>query len=753
MTRRATARPAALRRVLGYHFPLLQRIAHYEISRKLGEGNMGVVFAARDERLGRSVAIKLVQGRNAEASARSRLWREARTAAAVNHPNICQIYDIGEHEGEVYIAMEMLEGEPLSDRIARGALPPGNAVAIAGAVLDALAALHRAGVVHRDLKPSNVFLTPHGVKLLDFGLAREMAGADQLTTPGMIVGTPRYMAPEQWSGSAVGPAADLFACGSMLFEMLTGRPAFAGDTMAALCHAVVHDHPPALAGGPDIQSIDRVINRALAKRPQERYPGAAEMARDLRAVPQQMSATLATQPRVRTVTRVIVLPFRLLRADPDIDFLPNSLADAITASLCGLESVVVRSSRLAAEKDVDVVVDGNLLRAGNQLRLTAQLIDAHDGTVIWSKQLQSSASDIFELQDELTARLLESLSVQLSRREQQRMESEAPATARAYELYLRALHVGVDSGSTSSLMTARDLLSECLREDPRFAPALARLGRVHRVIAKYGHGDPDENRRLSQEAFRKAMEVNPDLPVAHNYYTYFELEELGDAPAAMARLLRRVRARPNDPDLFAGLVAACRFGGLYHASTAAHQRARRLDPAIPTSIAYTNWFLRDYQQVAEDPNVPFEHMTWLARWRLGDRDGAVAHFLELSRRLEGHERDMAAAAAAGLQGDRERCVAASLQYSRMPMFDPESWYLWAWQLAMVGERDLVLRGLRTAIERNFCCHAPMESEPEFEFLRGDAQFQQLIEDSRARHARALDVFREAGGPELLGSQD
>lgn len=730
--------------------PLLQRIGHYEIQRKLGEGNMGVVFAAKDDRLGRSVAIKLVQARNADAGARARLWREARAAAAVNHPNICQIYDVGEHEGEVYLAMEMLEGEPLAHRIERGALPMEAAIGIAASILDALSALHRAGVVHRDLKPSNVFLTPHGVKLLDFGLARASADAEKLTTPGMIVGTPRYMAPEQWSASEVGPAADLFACGAILFEMLTGRAAFSAETIAALCHAVIHDHPPALAGGADVQAIDRVINRALAKQPKERYGSAAEMAADLRAVPQSLSATVSTMPRVQTVTRVIVLPFRLLRADAEIDFLPTSLADAITASLCGVQSVVVRSSRLATESEADVVLDGNLLRAGNQLRLTAQLIDVRDGTVIWSKTLQSSTADIFELHDELTSRLLESLSGQLTRGEQERIESEAPATARAYELYLRALHLGVDSGSTSKLMTARDLLSECLREDPRFAPALARLGRIHRVIAKYGHGNAGDNRRSAEEAFGKALEINPDLPVAHYFYTYFELEERGDAPSAIARLLRQARLRPTDPNLFAGLVAALRFGGLYHASAAAHQRARRLDPAITTSIAYTAWFLRDYEQVAADTGAPFEHMTWLARWRLGKRDEAVAHFLESSRALDGHERNMALAAGSAIAGDRETAVAASLQYLHEPLQDPEAWYLWAFHLATVGVREYTLRGLREAIDRNFCCHMPMETEPEFAFLRDDSEFRSLLAESRKRHEHAVSVFREAGGEEILG---
>ena len=210
-------------------------------------------------------------------------------------------------------------------------------------------------------------------------------------------------------------------------------------------------------------------------------------------------------------------------------------------------------------------------------------------------------------------------------------------------------------------MTARDLLSSCLREDPGYAPALARLGRVHRIIAKYGHGDREENRRKAEEAFRRALQLDPDLPVAHYYYTYFELEERGDAPSAIGRLLAQVHKRPSDPNLFAGLVAACRFAGLYHASAAAHQRARRLDPAIQTSIAYTGWLLRDYEQVAQDTYVPFEHTTWLARARLGRRDEAIEHFRRMSARLDGVERDAAAAAGAARAGARGSCVTASQQ--------------------------------------------------------------------------------------------
>src|SRR6266542_5829697 len=259
------------------------RIGHYAITRKLGQGGMGVVYAARDERLGRSVALKTMASPSRDDTARLRFWREARAAASANHPNICQIYEIGEDGGELFIAMELLEGESLADRLRRGALSVSEALPIALDILAALSELHARGIVHRDLKPSNVFLTRHGVKVLDFGLARAELDTStvmltDLTGVGIVMGTPRYMAPEQVRGEPVDARCDLFAAGAILFEMLTGRPAFDGRTAAEVLHATLQEQPPALAGSSAVAAVDRVIRRALAKRPADRQPSAEAMA-------------------------------------------------------------------------------------------------------------------------------------------------------------------------------------------------------------------------------------------------------------------------------------------------------------------------------------------------------------------------------------------------------------------------------------------------------------------------------------------
>jgi serine/threonine protein kinase len=312
------------------------RIGRYAIERKLGEGGMGVVYAARDDRLDRTIAVKTLSAPANDETSRQRLWREARAAASVNHPNVCQIYEIGEDAGRLFIAMELLEGEALAERLRRGPLSTAEAVPAGLGMLAALSALHARGIVHRDLKPSNVFLTVHGVKLLDFGLARpeldgSLSPATGLTRTGIVMGTPRYMAPEQVTGEAVDSRSDLFAAGAILFEMLAGRPAFNGRTIAEVLHGTRYEQPPALTGSPAVAAVDRVIRRAMAKRPAERPVSADAMAEDLRSIPGVRSG--ATPSLAHALTRVVVLPFRVLRPDVETDFLAFSLPDAIATSL------------------------------------------------------------------------------------------------------------------------------------------------------------------------------------------------------------------------------------------------------------------------------------------------------------------------------------------------------------------------------------------------------------------------------------
>ena len=755
------------RRAPGESFPA--RIGRYAIERKLGEGGMGVVYAARDDRLERTIALKTLSSLANDDTARQRLWREARAAASVNHPNICQIYEIGEDGGQLFIAMELLEGEALAERLHRGALSPSQAVPIGLGVLTALAALHARGIVHRDLKPSNVFLTAHGVKLLDFGLARpELEGSlgpdGGLTRTGTVIGTPRYMAPEQVMGEAVDTRSDLFAAGAILFEMLAGRPAFGGRTIAEVLHATRYEQPPALTGSPAVAAVDRVIRRAMAKRPAERPASAEAMAEELRAIQGVSSGT--TPALAHALTRLVVLPFRVLRSDPETDFLAFSLPDAIATSLSSNPSLIVRSSAvaarfgadvpdlkvLAAEADVDRVVMGTLMRSGDQLRAAAQLVEAPAGTLLTSHTVQSSMGDLFHLQDDIARRVSDALALPLAG-EMASPRPDTPHDPRAYEFYLRANEL---ARTYDGLPAARDLYQQCLELDSRFAPAWAHLGRCHRVIGKYIEVAPDSEIR-AEEALRRALALNPRLSVAHKFYANLEAD-IGQAERAVVRLLGEANRHGNDPELFAGLVHACRYCGLFEQSIAAHAEARRLDPNVPTSVEQTVMMTGDIDRLlsVEPPRLVAgadDGIRVIGLGFAGRRDEARRKLIEMR------------------QASRIPLFQAWMDYllawvdrrhddmlARQPTFnvfkirdDPEAIFQEGWLMCDIGEHEIGLGFLRSAVTKGYFVSPTLSGRPQFDALRSDPRFRALLADAEAGRQRALTAFREAGGERLLGA--
>jgi non-specific serine/threonine protein kinase len=751
----------------------MDRIGPYRIVRKLGEGGMGVVYAAEDERLRREVAIKTIRAAG-DSSAHERFIREARAAASLSHPNVCQLFDIGDHEGRPFLVMELLEGEALSDALRRGPLPAAEAVQIALAILTALDALHARGFVHRDLKPSNVFLTKHGVKLLDFGLARETRpaaiaaedttlaqGDAPLTMAGMIVGTPRYMAPEQLLSAPVDGRTDLFAAGAVLFEMVSGKPAFDDTNTMQLFHAVVYEQPPNLAGSAAIAALNRVVHRAMAKRPDDRYAGAAAMAKDLREV---MLISDAAAPVVaHRITRFIVLPFRILRPDPDSDFLGLAIPEAITTSLAGVGSLIVRSSaaaarfaggfdpkKLAEEADVDVALTGTLMRGGDQIRVTTQLVELPAGTVLWSLTSQATMSDIFTLQDNLTQRIVESLELPLSEREARVLRRDVPATPRAHEFYLRA---GQQGESPESWAVARDLYLRALDEDPRYAPAWARLARINLLLGKYGK-DAASMYGEAEAAARRALELNPDLPMGHNALAHIEVST-GRARDAMLRLLDRVAAGTNEPGVFGGLVTAFRFCGLLEASCAAHEQARQIDPKFSTSAAHSYWMLGRYDEAiaAVDADRDFGDAAMIYE-SMGRIDDAVAVFEDRKRRLTGLGAKTAEfsfrifdAFRAAIVGDAETTLATFHRLDDFP--DPEGQYYMARSLAHVGAVEEAMPRMIAAVDRGFFCYPFFVRDPWVDPLRGDPRFVEILRRAEAKWREAQRAFEEHPGSRVL----
>jgi eukaryotic-like serine/threonine-protein kinase len=746
------------------------RIGHYHVDRKIGEGGMGVVYAARDERLQRRVALKLMSAlAGGDDTARQRFWREARAAASVNHPNICQIYEIGDDGGTLFIAMELLDGESLADRLGGGPMPLSEAMPVALGMLAALSALHGRGLVHRDLKPSNVYLTHHGVKLLDFGLARHeltgptLTGVD-LTRSGMLVGTPRYMAPEQALGDPVDARSDLFSAGAIVFEMLAGRPAFGGATIVDVLHATVHDQPPALTGSPAISAVDRVIRRALAKRPADRFASADETANALREL--GISAGDDTPAVARTLTRIVVLPFRVLRPDPETDFLAFSLPDAIATSLSAVSSLVVRSSAIAArfagsspdlkvlasEADVDRVVMGTLLRAGDQVRATAQLVEAPGGTLITSETIQSSLGDLFTLQDDIARRVVNALALPLGGDVMSPLP-EAPRHPRAYEFYLRGNEA---ARSYDALPQARDLYLEAIELDPQFAPAWAQLGRCHRVIGKFVDGTSDSEMK-AEAAFQRALSLAPRLSIAHKFYAALEAD-IGRGEQAIVRLLREALHHGNDAELFAGLVHTCRYCGLYDESIAAHAEARRLDPNVSTSFEQTVLMTDDVERLLAVEPPPIG----------GGDEGIRVMGLGLSgRREEARERLMAMRRTIRLPAFQEWTDYLMSWLDRRPadmrvrieglsalkiQHDPEAIFLEGWLQCEVGAHESGLENLQRAVAKGYYAAPTLARSRHFDPLRSHATFRAVLAQAESGRERALKAFREAGGERLLGKE-
>jgi len=739
------------------------RFGPYEILNAIGAGGMGEVYAAEDTRLGRRVAIKLLlESFRRDGVALERFRREARAASSLNHPNICTIFDVGEQDGVPFVVMELLEGSSVATRLRSGPMSIDEAVPLCLGALAALDALHSRGLVHRDIKPSNVFLTPHGAKLLDFGLTKSVAvSGDTSTSPGeithsgVVIGTPQYMAPEQLQGAPLDARSDIFSMGVMLFEMLSGQAAFYGRTIPELFHRIVFEQPASLVQPPPVRAI---VSRALAKRPADRFQSAAAMAEQLRSlgsVAQVDSADVAPSP-----SRIIVLPLHQLRSDPDFEFLSFSLSDAISASLAGLRSMVVRSSRVASryatldidlraiaeDAGVDAVVTGTLLRIGDRLRASIQLVEVPSGTMIWTDSADVGLDDIFRLQDQLAKRIVASLSGPLNDREKALMSCDVPASARAYEFYLRANHL---SNRVQDLSVARELYERSLEVDPHYAPAWARLARCYRVRAKYGD-DSVRNMQRAADAFERAFALNPDLPTAHSLYAQHEAEQ-GHSDDALSRLLNGINNNPNDPELYAGLVHVCRYSGLLDASLAAHQKALRLDPNIRTTVMNTQFVMGNFQHVVDAGADEVGYMEAMALDALGRRDEARNRLRPAENRaLPPLIRKVVDMLRLVLDGEGRRAVASLLELN-IEGADPEGYFYRARLLAQLSEPDAALVTLAQAVQKGFWCVPALRDDAFLAAVRNLAGFGALLTEAEAFGARAARAFAEGGGQRVLSA--
>jgi DNA-binding winged helix-turn-helix (wHTH) protein/tetratricopeptide (TPR) repeat protein len=460
------------------------------------------------------------------------------------------------------------------------------------------------------------------------------------------------------------------------------------------------------------------------------------------------------------VIRFIALPFAIVNGDERIAYFGHSLPEAISASLAGLRSLTVRSSlmaaslaegrpdprRIAQEADVDMLLAGTILCDGDQLRVSAELVQAPTGTLVGSYGCLVGRDNMIEIQDSLVRGIVELLKLRLTERERRVLAHDVPASARAYEFYLRATHVERQR-TFEATSIARDLYRQCLDEDPDYAPAWARMGRCYRFLEKFGVEGP-QSLELAKWAFHRAFALSPDLPIAHNLYTSIEADS-GHAQAAMVRLLGQVEKHPNDPELFGGLVQACRYCGLLDQSIRAHHSARRLDSRIVTSVAFTFFLLGDYERALEWYPPGVRVYLDLAALAAAGREVEAAELLG-QRSFPREQNPEIEALRFSLGGD----PAGSVEIVRRalappPTLEPENIFYLARQLARDGAHAEALRTIRGLVTGGFVCSTALRCDPWLRPLARLPDFRDVLDEVLRREADARAAFQAAGGDKAL----
>jgi serine/threonine protein kinase/tetratricopeptide (TPR) repeat protein len=597
------------------------RLGRYEILDLLGRGGMGEVYRARDTRLERIVAVKTLPPRlTGDASARVRFEREARAVAALSHPNIVAIYDVGDADGILFVVTELLQGMTLESRLREGALPAETTRDYALQLARGLAAAHARGILHRDLKPANLFVTPGDhIKILDFGLAlmtapRDHAAetmADARTNPGDFLGTPAYMSPEQMRQQDVDHRGDVFAFGAVLYEMLSGTRPFDGGSIADVVTAVLTLQPRRLQSRhPLAGSLEHIALRCLEKHPALRFQSAEEV---VGALVEAGTALVETRPSASPVSRssVAVLPFADLSPGQHLGYLCDGIAEEIISGLSRIPGlrVAARTSafqfkgrpddvrRIGQTLGVDAVLEGSVRAAGTRLRVATQLVNVADGYHLWAERFDRESGDVFAVEDEIATAVVAAMRGQFANPAVGGMLTRGTTDAEAHTLYLKGRHHW-NKRTEESLRTAAALFQAAIDRDPGYGPAFGALAELYVTLGMYGAARPADVMPKARAAARQALAVTSTVPGTLATLATLAAVYDWDWIEADRLFVEAAAVDPDDPTTHHWYAMNCLLPQRrFREADRALDRARELDPLsliITVSLGLSAYFERRY---------------------------------------------------------------------------------------------------------------------------------------------------------------
>jgi len=758
-----------------------ENVSHYRILKKLGAGGMGEVYLAEDTRLGRQVALKFLPASyQYDAERRGRFLQEARAASALRSPNIAAIYDIGEHDGIMFIAMEYVEGEVLSQRIDRRTLPTSDVIDIAIQIADALDEAHTVGIIHRDVKSSNLIVTERGlVKMLDFGLAKMIQSrqSSDSTEPtvaiggqtafGVVLGTVSYMSPEQALGRDIDQRSDIFSHGVVIYEMLTGRLPFEGTSTTEIIDSIIHKEPIAIARfNYDVPAeLERIVRKGMEKDRERRYYSAREVSTDLRNLRRDSNtaaitggpATRKTQSTRRARSRkaidsLAILPLINAGGDPDTEYLSDGITESIINNLSQLPNlrVMARSTVFRYKgKDVDpqtvgqelgvrAALTGRVLQRGDLLIIKAELVDADDGSHLWGEQYNRKLSDIFTIEEEISREISDKLRLKLSGAEKKQLTKRYTENTRAYQFYLKGRFYW-NKRTEDGLKKGIEYFQRAIEMDPVYALAYAGLADSYNILVSYSALAPKDAFPMAKVAAIRALELDDKLAEAHTSLAFVKFGYDWDFAEAERGFKKAIQLNPGYA--FAHNFYAVMLAGLGRFDEAfAHiTKAQELDPLslpINTNLGWLLYLAHRYDESIQQylKTIELDEGFGLAHRRLAQTYERKQMYSEAASEfkkaitLSGEDVEWLSAhghfyAILG-ETDKANEVLKRLETLAKSRYVPA--YLVARIYLGLGDIDRAFELLDKAVEERYGYLAYLNVEPLFDSVRSDPRFAEIV---------------------------